>query len=82
MRSETPKVLHRIAGLPMAEHVVRAAAEIAPGQIILTIGPTSASLRDVISDVTFAWQAEPLGTGYRGSGRRGTRSQRSRDSKA
>lgn len=63
MRSETPKVLHQIAGLPMAEHVVRAAAQIAPGQIILTIGPASELLRDVISDVTFAWQADPLGTG-------------------
>jgi bifunctional UDP-N-acetylglucosamine pyrophosphorylase/glucosamine-1-phosphate N-acetyltransferase len=64
MRSATPKVLHRIAGLPMVEHVVRAAHEIDPGQIILTIGPTSEALRDVLSDdVTFAWQAEPLGTG-------------------
>jgi bifunctional UDP-N-acetylglucosamine pyrophosphorylase / glucosamine-1-phosphate N-acetyltransferase len=64
MRSATPKVLHRIAGLPMVEHVVRAAAEIAPGQVVLTIGPTSAALRDALSDdLTFAWQAEPLGTG-------------------
>lgn len=64
MRSATPKVLHRIAGLPMAEHVVRAAHEINPGQIIVTIGPTSAPLRDALShDLTFSWQAEPLGTG-------------------
>jgi bifunctional UDP-N-acetylglucosamine pyrophosphorylase/glucosamine-1-phosphate N-acetyltransferase len=64
MRSATPKVLHRIAGLPMVEHVVRAASVIAPGQVILTIGPTSEALRDALSgDVTFAWQAEPLGTG-------------------
>ncbi|MEX1157695.1 MAG: bifunctional UDP-N-acetylglucosamine diphosphorylase/glucosamine-1-phosphate N-acetyltransferase GlmU [Thermomicrobiales bacterium] len=64
MRSETPKVLHRIAGLPMVEHVVRAASEIAPGQIVLTIGPASESLRDAVAgNVTFAWQAKPLGTG-------------------
>ncbi|MDQ3549048.1 MAG: NTP transferase domain-containing protein, partial [Chloroflexota bacterium] len=64
MRSATPKVLHRIAGLPMAEHVVRAARGVAPGQIIVTVGPTSAQLRDVLTDdVTFAWQSEPLGTG-------------------
>lgn len=64
MRSATPKVLHHIAGLPMAEHVVRAARGIEPGQVILTIGPSSEQLRDALtSDLTFAWQPEPLGTG-------------------
>ncbi len=48
----------------MVEHVVRAATAIAPGQVILTIGPSSEQLRDVLSsDLTFAWQADPLGTG-------------------
>ncbi|HEX5164462.1 MAG TPA: bifunctional UDP-N-acetylglucosamine diphosphorylase/glucosamine-1-phosphate N-acetyltransferase GlmU [Thermomicrobiales bacterium] len=64
MRSAIPKVLHPIAGLPMAAHVVRAAREIAPGQIVVTIGPTSEQLRDVLTDdITFAWQPDPLGTG-------------------
>lgn len=48
----------------MVEHVVRAASEIVPGQVILTIGPSSEALRDALSgNLTFAWQAEPLGTG-------------------
>ena len=48
----------------MVEHVVRAATEVAPGQVIITIGPSSVQLRDALSsDLTFAWQAEPLGTG-------------------
>jgi bifunctional UDP-N-acetylglucosamine pyrophosphorylase/glucosamine-1-phosphate N-acetyltransferase len=64
MRSELPKVLHPIAGLPMIEHVVRAAAAIDPGQVVLTIGPASAAVRDACAgDVSFAWQPEPLGTG-------------------
>jgi len=64
MRSATPKVLHRIAGLAMVEHVVRAADGISPGQIVLTIGPTSEALRDALTgNLTFAWQADPLGTG-------------------
>lgn len=64
MRSQTPKVLHPIAGLPMVEHVVRAAREIAPGQLLATLGPTSESLRDTLGDdVQYAWQPEPLGTG-------------------
>ncbi|HBY46459.1 MAG TPA: UDP-N-acetylglucosamine diphosphorylase/glucosamine-1-phosphate N-acetyltransferase [Chloroflexi bacterium] len=64
MRSALPKVLHPIAGLPMIEHVVRAAEAIQPGQIVLTIGPTSASLREPYTDrADIAWQADPLGTG-------------------
>ena len=48
----------------MIEHVVRAAEAIQPGQIVLTIGPTSASLREPYTDrADIAWQADPLGTG-------------------
>ena len=64
MRSALPKVLHPLAGLPMIEHVVRAAEAIQPGQIILTLGPTSEALRQPYSArAGIAWQAEPLGTG-------------------
>lgn len=64
MRSDLPKVLHPLAGLPMIEHVVRAAEAIEPGQVILTLGPTSEALRDQYSGrADIAWQPEPLGTG-------------------
>jgi bifunctional UDP-N-acetylglucosamine pyrophosphorylase/glucosamine-1-phosphate N-acetyltransferase len=64
MRSTLPKVLHPIAGLPMIEHVIRAAEGIAPRQVVLTLGPTSESLRDHYAGrATLAWQAEPRGTG-------------------
>ncbi len=71
MRSNLPKVLHPIAGLPMIEHVVRAARGLHPGQIVLTIGPTSAVLRerygpdavDTDQPITLAWQADAQGTG-------------------
>ncbi len=64
MRSRLPKVLHPLAGLPMIEHVVRAAEAINPAQVILTLGPTSEQLRDTYRDrCDIAWQAEPLGTG-------------------
>jgi bifunctional UDP-N-acetylglucosamine pyrophosphorylase/glucosamine-1-phosphate N-acetyltransferase len=48
----------------MIEHVVRAAEGIAPRQVILTLGPTSESLRDRYAGRAYlAWQPEPLGTG-------------------
>jgi bifunctional UDP-N-acetylglucosamine pyrophosphorylase/glucosamine-1-phosphate N-acetyltransferase len=62
MRSALAKVLHPLAGVPMTEHVVRSARAVHPGQIILTIGPTSEQLRTIISGVEFAWQPEALGT--------------------
>jgi bifunctional UDP-N-acetylglucosamine pyrophosphorylase/glucosamine-1-phosphate N-acetyltransferase len=64
MRSALPKVLHPLAGLPMIEHVVRAAEAVRPRQVLLTLGPTSAALRERYAGRTsFAWQPEPLGTG-------------------
>lgn len=64
MRSAVPKVLHPLAGLPMIEHVVRAAEAIEPGQVVLTLGPTSEVLREPYAGrAAIAWQAEPLGTG-------------------
>ena len=65
MRSNTPKVLHRIAGLPMVEHVIRAAESLTPTQIILVTGPTSEALNSEYQNrVDLAWQDEPLGTGH------------------
>lgn len=39
MRSELPKVLHHVAGLPMLGHVIRAAGELAPEHTVVVIGP-------------------------------------------
>jgi len=64
MRSSLPKVLHPVVGLPMTEHVLRAAEGIRPGQIIVTLGPSSEILRNTFAGrCAFAWQAEALGTG-------------------
>jgi len=40
MKSATPKVLHRIAGLPMLAHVARAAAAAGAGDIAVVVGGT------------------------------------------
>lgn len=39
MRSELPKVLHPVAGLPMLGHVLRAATALGPERIIVVVGP-------------------------------------------
>ncbi len=38
MRSELPKVLHPVAGMPMLGHVIRTALALAPSRIILVVG--------------------------------------------
>jgi bifunctional UDP-N-acetylglucosamine pyrophosphorylase/glucosamine-1-phosphate N-acetyltransferase len=64
MRSKLPKVLHAVAGLPMVEHVTRAARAARPGQLVVTLGEPSAAVRGTLgADVDYAWQAEALGTG-------------------
>ncbi|MGB4100672.1 MAG: bifunctional UDP-N-acetylglucosamine diphosphorylase/glucosamine-1-phosphate N-acetyltransferase GlmU [Alphaproteobacteria bacterium] len=39
MRSELPKVLHPVAGLPMLGHVIRAAGELGAQQTVVVVGP-------------------------------------------
>ena len=38
MKSEVPKVLHKVAGLPMIMHVVRAVREVGIHRIIMVVG--------------------------------------------
>jgi bifunctional UDP-N-acetylglucosamine pyrophosphorylase/glucosamine-1-phosphate N-acetyltransferase len=38
MRTTRPKVLHRAGGLPLVEHVLRAAARLAPASMVVVVG--------------------------------------------
>ncbi len=63
MRSEQPKVLHRICGLPMVLWPVRAAAAAGAGRIVVIDSPGEA-LREVLpEDIRIAVQPEANGTG-------------------
>ncbi|HEX2299181.1 MAG TPA: bifunctional UDP-N-acetylglucosamine diphosphorylase/glucosamine-1-phosphate N-acetyltransferase GlmU, partial [Pseudonocardiaceae bacterium] len=72
MHSATPKVLHPIAGRPLVEHAVRAAAGLSPQQLVVVVGhgreAVAAHLRTVAADlgreVHAAVQAEQHGTGH------------------
>lgn len=72
MHSAIPKVLHPMAGRPMVEHAVRAAAGLAPEHLVVVIGhgreAVDAHLRTVASalgrKVDAAVQAQQHGTGH------------------
>ncbi|MGK0674482.1 MAG: bifunctional UDP-N-acetylglucosamine diphosphorylase/glucosamine-1-phosphate N-acetyltransferase GlmU [Halothiobacillaceae bacterium] len=66
MRSSMPKVLHPIAGRPMLEHVLDAAASLAPERVHVVIGHGADQVRQRLAHREVGWtmQAEQLGTGH------------------
>lgn len=66
MRSQTPKVLHTLAGKPMVEHVLETASGLCPDRTHVVIGHGAEQLREALADsgVNFAVQAEQKGTGH------------------
>ncbi|MQA60466.1 MAG: bifunctional UDP-N-acetylglucosamine diphosphorylase/glucosamine-1-phosphate N-acetyltransferase GlmU [Actinophytocola sp.] len=72
MRSATPKVLHPIAGRPLVDHAVRAAAGLDPQHLVVVIGHgrerVGAHLSELAGElgrpITTAVQAEQNGTGH------------------
>src|SRR5438270_3031693 len=63
MRSDLPKVLHRIAGQPMIEHVIRAVRLAGISRIVVVVGNNADEVRNALpQDVEAATQAEPRGT--------------------
>ena len=72
MRSSTPKVLHPIAGRPLVEHAVRAAAGLAPESLVVVVGHGRDAVREHLDTVgktlgrlvTSTVQEEQNGTGH------------------
>lgn len=66
MRSRLPKVVHPVAGRPMAEHVVRAAREAGADPIVVVVGHGADAVRSALAHtgVRFAVQERQLGTGH------------------
>ena len=72
MRSDTHKVLHRVAGRPMIWHVLAAVANagIAPSRTAVVVGDRAADVEAAIradwpgAGLAFAVQAQRLGTGH------------------
>ena len=68
MKSATPKVLHRIAGLPMLGHVLKAAEASGANDIAVVVGPgmeaVDAFLAKAAPHADIFVQSERLGTGH------------------
>jgi bifunctional UDP-N-acetylglucosamine pyrophosphorylase / glucosamine-1-phosphate N-acetyltransferase len=64
MKSALPKVLHPVCGQPMLAHIIRAAREIEPSQIVVVAGygGDEVRARTAAPDITFVDQPELLGT--------------------
>ncbi len=65
MKSEIPKVLHKVCGRPMIDYVVRTAKSVTPDKTYLVVGFKQELVREFLGDsVTYVTQAEQLGTGH------------------
>jgi bifunctional UDP-N-acetylglucosamine pyrophosphorylase/glucosamine-1-phosphate N-acetyltransferase len=64
MKSNVPKVLHQVAGLPMVNHVIGAAQALAPDQIVVVIGPDTPAVADAVAPHETVIQHDRLGTGH------------------
>src|SRR5262249_16144316 len=63
MKSKYAKLLHRVGGRTLIEHVVRA-ARTATNNISVVIGHSADGVRAAVPDVKFIEQKEQLGTGH------------------
>jgi bifunctional UDP-N-acetylglucosamine pyrophosphorylase / glucosamine-1-phosphate N-acetyltransferase len=67
MKSAMPKVLHRVSGLPLIDHVLRAASTLDPRSIVVVVGHEAGQLRAALRErpgLSFAEQEPQLGTGH------------------
>jgi len=65
MKSEKPKVLHKLCGKPMIDHVVETAQAIKPQDVYLVVGFKEDLIRRHLGkSVRYVTQSEQLGTGH------------------
>ncbi len=70
MRSNLAKVLHKLDGRPLINHVCQTASALAPQKVYVVIGHQGDEVKNaVLEELTpenaeFAWQSEQLGTGH------------------
>jgi len=66
MKSNLPKVLHPVAGIPMVQWPVRLARRIGSSPTVLVVGNGGDQVRTILADqdLVFADQTEQLGTGH------------------
>jgi bifunctional UDP-N-acetylglucosamine pyrophosphorylase/glucosamine-1-phosphate N-acetyltransferase len=64
MKTELPKVLHKLAGRPMIAHVLANLGPLGCERMVVVIGPGMEGIGAAVAPHPTALQAEPLGTGH------------------
>jgi len=66
MNSELPKVLHRLSGETLLNHVIATAEELTPENIVTVVGHEAQMVKDSINnnDILFSMQKDQKGTGH------------------
>jgi len=70
MRSNLAKVLHKLDGRPLINHVCRTATALAPRKVYVVIGHQGEDVKTAVLEeldsehAEFVWQTEQLGTGH------------------
>jgi len=63
MKSDLPKVLHPVAGVPMVRHTVDAATALGPERLVVVVGPGMAAVDAAVAPWPTVVQQAQLGTG-------------------
>ena len=64
MKSKLPKVLHKVGGKPMLQHVIDAAKSAGSKREVVIIGSGAELVKQTFPDAEFVMQEEQLGTGH------------------
>ena len=64
MKSKLPKVLHKVGGKSMLQHVIDATKKAGSSREVVVIGSGAELVEKAIKDVDFVLQEEQLGTGH------------------
>jgi len=65
MKSEVPKVLHQVCGLPMVGHVLRAAQKVGTGRMVIVVGHGADLVeQEIKGKAEIVFQHEQLGTAH------------------
>jgi len=66
MKSKTPKVLHKLAGVPIIEHIIDTMDDMKCDKKVLVVGFKADEIKSALThrEVTFALQEDQLGTGH------------------
>jgi bifunctional UDP-N-acetylglucosamine pyrophosphorylase/glucosamine-1-phosphate N-acetyltransferase len=66
MNSQTPKVLHKLAGKPLLQHVIACARQLNPEKIVVVYGYGGEAVPEAFAQEKIIWvkQSEQLGTGH------------------